>query len=475
MASNQQYDLVVIGSGPGGYVSAIRAAQLGLRTAVVEKDQLGGVCLNWGCIPTKALLKSADVFRQVKEAKQFGVRFDGEQQVSADINGMVNRSRSVAQQLNQGIQYLLKKNNVDVLLGKGELIAKETILVSGENSEQKITAKKIILATGARSRALPGLDFGKTADGEPILWTAREAMTPSTIPEKLLIIGSGAIGVEFASFYQTVGSQVTLVELLPRILPAEDHETSAFMQKTLSKQGIEIITGAKVEAIPADGAVANIVSAKNNETIKTAREFDRILVAAGVTGNIESLGLEAVAIKTQNGFIQVNEFGETSVPGVYAIGDVAGAPCLAHKASHEGTIAVEHSLGMDVHPLSKQNIPGCTYCYPQIASVGLTEEAALKQGLEIKVGRFDLTGNGKAIAIGEATGFVKTIFAKDTGELLGVHMVGPEVTEQIQGLVLAKGLQTTEAELMQSVFPHPTVSESVHESVLDAFDQVIHQ
>lgn len=463
---NLSYDLVVVGSGPGGYVAAIRAAQLGMKTAIIEKDTLGGVCLNWGCIPTKALLKSADVYRQLSHLDQYGLTAEG---TGFDLEKIVARSRSVASQLNQGIQHLLKKNKVELIQGTAELTGDKQIQVSSDGTVQEVTAKNIILATGARAKSLPHVQF----DGKSI-WSAREAMTPDQLPESLLVIGSGAIGVEFASFYQTLGVKVIIAEVLDRILPNEDADVSKFMERSFKKQGMKIHTSARVESVDTSGEkVVAKVTLKNGK--EDSITVDKVILAAGVAGNIENLGLENVGVTTEKGFVKTDPWGETNVAGIYAIGDVAGAPCLAHKASHEGVIAVEKIAGMDTHPLSKGNIPGCTYCHPQVASIGLTEAQAKEKGVKVRIGNFQLAANGKAIAIGENSGLVKTIFDESTGELLGAHMVGAEVTEMIQGFGIARTMQATEAEIMQTVFAHPTVSEGMHESVLDAFNQVIHQ
>jgi dihydrolipoamide dehydrogenase len=478
--SETAFDILIIGSGPGGYVTAIRAAQLGLRTAVVEREHLGGICLNWGCIPTKALLRSAEVYHQLKHAADYGLKADN---VSFDAAAVVKRSRGVSGRLNTGVGGLLKKNKVSVIWGEAKITGPGKVEVSkpsrppyepqhpqprGTLGEGAYTAKHIIVATGARPRVLPGLE----PDGK-LVWTYFEAMVPKAIPKSLLIVGSGAIGIEFASFYRTMGTEVTVVEILDQILPAEDAEIAAFARKQFEKQGMKILTGTKVAKLEkaADSVTAMLADAKGSETKLTV---DRVISAAGVVGNIEGLGLETLGVKTEKGIIVVDGFGRTNVPGVYAIGDVAGPPMLAHKAEHEGVICIEKIKGLDVHPLERSRIPGCTYCHPQIASAGLTEAKAKAAGYEVKVGRFPFLANGKAIALGEDQGLVKTIFDAKSGQLLGAHMVGAEVTELIQGFVVAMNLETTEAELMHTVFPHPTLSEMMHESVLDAYGRVIH-
>ena len=473
----EQYDLIVLGSGPGGYVAAIRAAQLGLKTAIVERELLGGICLNWGCIPTKALLRSAEIFHYMQHAKDYGLVAE---KISADLAAVVKRSRGVAKQLNQGVTHLMKKNKITVYMGEGKLTAAPSAGGSGklevktEKGTEALTAKHIIIATGARARDLP---FAP-ADGKRV-WTYRHAMTPSELPSKLLVIGSGAIGIEFASFYNDMGSEVTVVEMLDRIVPVEDADVSAFLEKALRKQGMSILTGAGVEslAVSDKGVKAKIKTADGNAT---ESEFSHVIVAVGIAANTENIGLETLGIKAERGIIAIDGMGRTNVAGVWAIGDVTPGPWLAHKASHEGVIAAEaiaQALGnTEVHPhaMDKRNIPGCTYCHPQIASVGLTEAAATDAGYTVKAGTFPFIGNGKAIALGEAEGFVKTVFDAKTGELLGAHMIGAEVTELIQGYVVGKTLETTEAELMQTVFPHPTLSEMMHESVLAAYGRAIH-
>ncbi len=465
------YDLIVLGSGPGGYVAAIRAAQLGLKVAIVERELLGGICLNWGCIPTKALLRSAEVFHQMKHAKDYGLAAEN---ITADIAAVVARSRGVAKQLNQGVTHLMKKNKIAVHMGEGKLIAPGRLSVTKDGKTEELTAKHILIATGARARDLP---FAK-ADGKRV-WTYRAAMTPPELPSKLLVIGSGAIGIEFASFYNDMGAAVTVVEMLDRIVPVEDAEVSAFLEKSLTKQGITILTGAGVESIAvAEGGITAKIKAKDGKVADAA--FSHVIVAVGIVPNTEAIGLEELGIKAERGFIQIDPLGRTSVAGVWAIGDCTPGPWLAHKASHEGVTAAEaiaQELGnTEVHPhgLDRNNIPGCTYCHPQIASVGMTEAKAKEAGHEVRVGNFPFIGNGKAIALGEAEGFIKTVFDAKTGELLGAHMIGAEVTELIQGYVVGKTLETTEAELIASVFPHPTLSEMMHESVLAAYGRAIH-
>ena len=466
-----QYDVIVLGSGPGGYVAAIRCAQLGLKTAIVERENLGGICLNWGCIPTKALLRSAEVFHQMKHAKDYGLVAEG---ISADLAAVVARSRGVAKRLNQGVTHLMKKNKITVHMGEGRLTAPGKLEVKGEKGAETLSAKHIIVATGARARDLP---FAK-ADGKRV-WTYRAAMTPPEMPSKLLVIGSGAIGIEFASFYNDMGSEVTVVEMMDRIVPVEDAEVSAFLEKALVKQGMTIMTGAGVEGLEVS---ANGVKAKlkaKDGTISEA-QYSHVIVAIGIVPNTENIGLETLGIKAERGIIQIDGMGRTNVPGVWAIGDVTPGPWLAHKASHEGVIAAEAIAqaldNKDVHPhaIDKANIPGCTYCHPQIASVGLTEAKAKEAGYSVKVGNFPFVGNGKAIALGEPEGFIKTVFDAKTGELLGAHMIGAEVTELIHGYVVGKTLETTEAELMATVFPHPTLSEMMHESVLSAYGRALH-
>ncbi len=459
------FDVVVVGGGPGGYVAAIRAAQLGLQAAVVEREHLGGICLNWGCIPTKTLLHTADLYREMQDAERYGLTVEA----SFDIEKVVSRSRSVARQLTSGVKFLLRKNKVQVFDGSARLTGGGGVVVEKDGEVvAELGADSIILATGARARSLPGLE----PDGE-LVWTYKEAMVPTAMPDSLLVIGSGAIGVEFASFYRALGAEVTVVEVLPRILPVEDEEISAFAREEFEKQGITIHTNATVQSLERrdNSVTATIATAAG--TVEAT--FDRAILAVGVTGNVEGLGLEATAATVDRGAIVVNEWLETGEPGMYAIGDVAGPPLLAHKAMHEGVMCVERIAGLpSARPVERRRIPGCTYCHPQIASVGLTEAAAQEAGFSVRVGRFPLVGNGKAIAVGDTAGMVKTVFDADTDELLGAHMVGPDVTEMIQGFVVAMGLETTEAELMETVFPHPTISEAMHESVLDAYDRVLH-
>jgi dihydrolipoamide dehydrogenase len=468
----QDYDVMIIGSGPGGYVAAIRASQLGLKTAVVEKAYIGGVCPNWGCIPTKALLRSAEIFHYFSHAKDFGL---SAKDVAVDIAAVVKRSRGIADRMSQGVGFLLKKNKVDLIWGSAKLAGKGKVAVEAADNAPKgalgpgeYSAKHIIIATGARPRVIPGLEPDKK-----LVWTYFEAMVPDIMPKSLLVVGSGAIGMEFASFFKTLGAEVTVVEILPQILPAEDSEIAAHARKRFEKQGMKIHTEAKVTKLEkGKNDVTATLEPKGgkSETLKV----DRVISAVGVVGNIEGLGLEALGVKTERGIIVADGLGRTNVEGIYAIGDVAGPPMLAHKAEHEGVICVEAIKGLKPHPMDKLKIPGCTYCSPQIASVGLTEAKAKEGGREVKVGRFPFLGNGKAIALGEPEGLVKTVFDAKTGQLLGAHMVGAEVTELIQGFVVAMNLETTEEELIQSVFPHPTLSETMHESVLDAYGRVIH-
>ena len=466
-----EYDVIVLGSGPGGYVAAIRCAQLGLKTAIVERENLGGICLNWGCIPTKAMLRSAEIFHYMQHAGDYGLKVAG--QIEADLAAIVKRSRGVAKQLNQGIGHLMKKNKIAVHMGEGTLTGPTSLTVKGEKGEEALTAKHIIVATGARARDLP---FAP-ADGKRV-WTYRHAMTPAELPSKLLVIGSGAIGIEFASFYNDLGSEVTVVEMLDRIVPVEDADVSSFLEKSLKKQGISIMTGAGVEAIKVtDKGITATIKDKAGNT--TTSDFSHVIVAIGIVPNTENIGLEGLA-DMDRGFIQIDPYGRTKTKGLWAIGDCTPGPWLAHKASHEGVTcaeAIAKEMGnteVHPHPLNRSNIPGCTYCHPQVASVGLTEAKAKEAGYEVKVGNFPFIGNGKAIALGEAEGFIKTVFDAKTGELLGAHMVGAEVTELIQGYTVGKTLETTEAELMQTVFPHPTLSEMMHESVLDAYGRALH-
>jgi dihydrolipoamide dehydrogenase len=465
--ADTQFDIIVIGGGPGGYVAAIRSAQLGMKVAVVERENLGGICLNWGCIPTKALLRSAEVSHLLHHLDDYGF---SAKEVSFDLQKVVKRSRGVASQLSGGVKHLLKKNKVTVIDGHATLLGKGRIKVEkdGTTSVGEFQAKHIIIATGARAREFPNMK----ADGK-LVWTYRHAMVPETMPKSILVIGSGAIGIEFASFYLNMGAKVTVAEMVDRILPAEDEEISAMARKSFEKQGMKIYTGAKVGEFQkgADNVTTTIEANGKTETITV----DRVILAVGIVGNVEHIGLENTKIKTEKSHVLVNEWLETDEPGVYAIGDVVGAPWLAHKASHEGVICVEHIAGIkEAHPINVNNIPGCTYSHPQVASVGLSEAKAKAAGYEVKVGRFPFIGNGKAIALGEPEGMVKTVFDAKTGELLGAHMIGAEVTELIQGYGIAKTMETTEAELMHTIFPHPTLSEMMHESVLAAYGRAIH-
>lgn len=462
--ADTQFDLIVIGGGPGGYTAAIRASQLGMKTAIVERENLGGICLNWGCIPTKALLRTAEVYHLMQRAKEFGLKAEN---IGFDLEAVVKRSRGVASQLNGGVKHLMKKNKVTVFDGHAKLAGKGKIKISKDGkSIADLSAKNIILATGARARELPGLE----ADGE-LIWTYRHAMVPKVLPKTLLVIGSGAIGIEFASFFQTLGSKVTVVEVLDRVVPVEDAEISAFAQKQFEKQGMVIKTKAAVKALKKgkDSVTATIEQGGKSESAT----FDRVISAVGIVGNVEDIGLENTKIKVEKTHVVIGPYCETGEPGVYAIGDLCGPPWLAHKAGHEAVICVEKIAGLNPHPLNTLGIPGCTYCHPQIASVGLTEQAAKDKGHKVRVGRYPFMANGKAIALGDTNGLVKTVFDEKTGELLGAHMIGPEVTEMIQGYAVAKTLETTEQELMHTVFPHPTLSEMMHESVLDAYDRAI--
>ena len=460
------FDLIVLGGGPGGYVAAIRAAQLGMRVGLVEREHLGGICLNWGCIPTKALLRTSEINHILHHLGDYGF---SAKDIGYDAAKVVARSRAVAKQLSNGVAYLLKKNNVTVFDGEGRLAGKGRITVAKDGKAvADLAAPHIILATGARARALPGLE----PDGERV-WTYKEAMVPKAIPKSLLVVGSGAIGIEFASFYRDMGADVTVVEVLDRVLPVEDEEISAFARKSFEKQGIAIHTGATVKSLKRNGDSVLAAVEAGGKTFETSVE--RVILAVGIVGNTEGIGLEGTAIRVDKAHVVVDEWLRTGEVGVYAIGDLVGPPWLAHKASHEGVICVEHIAGVnDVHPLDLRNIPGCTYCRPQIASVGLTESAAKEAGYEVKTGHFPFIGNGKAIALGEPEGMVKTVFDAKTGELLGAHMVGAEVTELIQGFAIAKTLETTEAELIRTIFPHPTISETMHEAVLDAYGRAIH-
>ncbi|WP_068089671.1 dihydrolipoyl dehydrogenase [Polycladidibacter stylochi] len=477
--SGTNYDVIIIGSGPGGYVTAIRASQLGLKTAIVEREHMGGICLNWGCIPTKALLRSAEVYQYMGHAKNYGLSAEN---ISFDAAAVVKRSRGVSGQLNGGIGFLMKKNKVDIIWGEAKITKPGEISVGapsraayqpqhpapkGTKGHGTYNAKHIIIATGAKPRVIPGIEPDKEN-----IWTYFEAMVPEKMPKSLIVMGSGAIGIEFASFYNTMGVDVTVIEMMANIMPVEDPEISAIAKKQMEKQGIKFITEAKVNKVTKGGGkVTASVETKDGKTQQL--DAEKLISAVGVVGNIENIGLENVGVKTDRGCVVIDGFGRTNVPGIYAIGDVAGPPMLAHKAEHEGVICVEKIAGLDAHPMKKEQIPGCTYCNPQVASVGLTEQKAKDAGYEIRVGRFPFMGNGKAIALGEPEGLVKTIFDKKTGQLLGAHMVGAEVTELIQGFVVAMGLETTEEELMHTVFPHPTLSEMMKESVLDAYGRAL--
>lgn len=459
------YDLIVLGSGPGGYVAAIRAAQLGLKTAIVERENLGGICLNWGCIPTKALLRSAEIYHYMQHAGDYGLTAAN---ISADIDAVVKRSRGVAKQLNQGVTHLMKKNKITVHMGDGKLTAPGKLSVTKDGKVEELTAKNIIIATGARARDLP---FAP-ADGKRI-WTYRHAMVPPEMPKKLLVIGSGAIGIEFASFYNDMGAEVTVVEMMDRIVPVEDADVSTFLEKSLKKQGMTIMTGAGVESLKATATgVSAAIKGKDGTVVNG--EYTHCIVAIGIVPNTENIGLEALGITTTKGHIDTDPMCRTNVPGIWAIGDVTAPPWLAHKASHEGVIAAEAIAGGHPHGMDPKNIPGCTYCHPQVASVGLTEAKAKEAGYDVKVGNFPFIGNGKAIALGEAEGFIKTVFDAKTGELLGAHMVGAEVTELIQGYTIGKTAELVEADFMHTVFPHPTLSEMMHESVLGAYGKMLH-
>jgi dihydrolipoamide dehydrogenase len=463
--AGQNFDIIVIGAGPGGYVAAIRASQLGLKVAIVEREHLGGICLNWGCIPTKAMLRSAEVYHLMHRAKEFGLGATG---ISYDLPAVVARSRGVAKQLSGGIGHLMKKNKVTVFMGAATIPAKGTVSVKTDKGVETLTAKSIVLATGARARELPGLE----ADGD-LVWSYKHALVASRMPKKLLVIGSGAIGIEFASFFNTLGADTTVVEVMDRILPVEDAEISAFAKKSFVKQGMKIMEKATVKKLdrrPGQGVTAHIEVGGKVET----HDFDTVISAVGIVGNVENLGLEALGVKIDRTHVVTDEYCRTGVDGLYAIGDIAGAPWLAHKASHEGVMVAELIAGKHPHPIKPNSIAGCTYCHPQVASVGLTETRAKEAGHDIKVGRFPFIGNGKAIALGESEGMIKTIFDAKTGELLGAHMIGAEVTELIQGYVVGRSLETTEEDLMNTVFPHPTLSEMMHESVLDAYGRALH-
>ncbi|WP_349360565.1 dihydrolipoyl dehydrogenase [Stappia sp.] len=477
--SGTSYDVLIIGSGPGGYVTAIRAAQLGFKTAIVEREHLGGICLNWGCIPTKALLRSAEIYHYMQHAKDYGLSADN---VSFDPAAVVKRSRGVSGRLNGGVGFLMKKNKIDVIWGEAKLTKPGEVVVSkpskpavepqhpapkGTKGEGTYTAKHIIVATGARPRVIPGIEPDKET-----IWTYFEAMVPPTMPKSVIVMGSGAIGIEFASFYRTMGAEVTVVEMMPNIMPVEDPEISGMAKKAFEKQGMTFFTEAKVSGVKkAKGSVTATVETKDGKTQEITAE--KLISAVGVVGNIENLGLEALGVKTERGCVVIDGYGRTNVPGLYAIGDVAGPPMLAHKAEHEGVICIEKIAGLDVHPMEKDKIPGCTYCHPQVASVGMTEAQAKEAGHEVKVGRYSFVANGKAIALGEDNGLIKTVFDARTGQLLGAHMIGAEVTELIQGYVVAMNLETTEEDLMHTVFPHPTLSEMMKESVLDAYGRAL--
>ncbi|MER5170369.1 dihydrolipoyl dehydrogenase [Thioclava kandeliae] len=460
----KSFDMIVIGAGPGGYVAAIRGAQLGLNVAVVEREHLGGICLNWGCIPTKALLRSAEVYHLMERAKDFGLSAE---KIGYDLDKVVARSRGVAKQLSSGIGHLLKKNKVTVFMGEATLPKKGTVSVKTDKGVEELTSKNIVLATGARARNLPGLE----ADGKRV-WSYKHALNPPHQPKKLLVIGSGAIGIEFASFFNTLGAETTVVEVMDRVLPVEDEEISKFAKKQFEKLGMKIREKTNVKSLDrkADKVIATLEKDGKTETI----EVDTVISAVGIVGNVEGLGLEGLGVKVDRTHVVVDEFCRTGVDGLYAIGDIAGAPWLAHKASHEGVMVAELIAGKHAHPIKEGTIAGCTYCTPQVASVGMTEAKAKAAGHEVKVGRFPFIGNGKAIALGEPEGMVKTVFDAKTGELLGAHMVGAEVTEMIQGFVIGRTLETTEEDLMHTVFPHPTISESMHEAVLDAYGIAIH-
>ena len=460
----RSFDVVVIGAGPGGYVAAIRAAQLGKSVVIVEREHLGGICLNWGCIPTKALLRSAEVFHLMHRAKEFGLKADG---IGYDLDAVVARSRAVAKQLSGGIGHLMKKNKITVVMGEATIPAKGKVTVKTDKGVEELTAPAIVLATGARARVLPGLE----ADGD-LVWTYKHALQPKRMPKKLLVIGSGAIGIEFASFFNTLGADTTVVEVMDRVLPVEDAEISAFAKKQFVKQGMKILEKTTVKKLDkANGKVtAHLEAGGKTETM----DFDTVISAVGIVGNVEGLGLEALGVKIDRTHVLTDEYCRTGVEGLYAIGDIAGAPWLAHKASHEGVMVAELIAGGHPHPIKPNSIAGCTYCHPQVASVGLTEAKAKEAGHEVKVGRFPFIGNGKAIALGESEGLIKTVFDAKTGELLGAHMVGAEVTELIQGYVVGRTLETTEEDLMNTVFPHPTLSEMMHEAVLDAYGRAIH-
>ena len=460
----QSFDMIVIGAGPGGYVAAIRAAQLGLKAAIIERENLGGICLNWGCIPTKALLRSAEVFHLMHRASEFGL---SSKDIAFDLEKVIARSRGVAKQLSSGIGHLMKKNRITVFMGEATLPEKGIVAVKTAKGSEELTAKSIVLATGARARELPGLE----ADGD-LVWTYRHALVAKRMPKKLLVIGSGAIGIEFASFFNTMGADTTVVEVMDRVLPVEDAEVSAFARKSFVKQGMKILEKTAVRKL--DRSPGKVTAHLEANGTTTTQDFDTVISAVGIVGNVEGLGLEALGVKIDRTHVVTDEFCRTGVEGLYAIGDIAGAPWLAHKASHEGVMVAELIAGGHPHPIKPNSIAGCTYCHPQVASVGLTEAKAIELGHAVKVGRFPFIGNGKAIALGEAEGFVKTVFDAKTGELLGAHMIGAEVTELIQGYVIGRTLETTEEDLMNTVFPHPTLSEMMHESVLDAYGRALH-
>jgi len=460
----KSFDLIVIGSGPGGYVAAIRGAQLGMKVCIIERENLGGICLNWGCIPTKAMLRSSEVFHLMHRAKEFGLKVDG---IGYDLDAVVKRSRKVAGQLSGGIGHLMKKNKVEVVMGTAKLTGKGKVSVKTDKDTQDLVAKNIILATGARARELPELE----ADGD-LVWTYRHALQPPRMPKKLLVIGSGAIGIEFASFYNTLGSDTTVVEVMDRVLPVEDAEISAFAKKAFEKQGMKIMQKSTVKKL--DRAKGKVTAHIEVGDKVEKHEFDTVICAVGIVGNVEDLGLEEAGVKIDRTHVVTDDYCRTGVDGLYAIGDIAGAPWLAHKASHEGMMVAELIAGQKPHPVKPESIAGCTYCHPQVASVGYTEAKAKELGYDIKVGRFPFIGNGKAIALGEENGMIKTIFDAKTGELLGAHMIGAEVTELIQGYIIGRQLETTEEDLINTVFPHPTLSEMMHESVLDAYGRVVH-
>jgi dihydrolipoamide dehydrogenase len=460
------YDVIVMGSGPGGYVCAIRAAQLGLKTAIIERDKLGGICLNWGCIPTKALLRSSEIWHLMHRLNEYGFSADN---MKFDIGKIVERSRKVAQQLSNGVSFLMKKHKITVIAGEAKLSGKGKIAVTKDGKTEEVTAKNIVVATGARARTMPGFE----PDGK-LIWTYREAMVPTSFPKSLLVVGSGAIGIEFASFYRTLGAEVTVVEILDRVLPVEDEEISAFAAKAFTKQGMKLKTSTSVEKLEkgADSVTATL-KAKDGRTETIT--VDRVVLAMGIVGNVENNGFEQAGLKIERTHVVINEWGETGVPGLWAIGDLVGPPWLAHKAMHEGVIVAERIAGVKgVHPLNTANVPACTYCWPQVASIGMTEAKAKAAGRKIKVGRFPFIGNGKAIALGEAEGFIKTVFDSETGEMLGAHMIGAEVTELIHGYTIAKTSELTEQDLEETIFPHPTLSEMLHEAVLDADKKALH-